>query len=227
MEQLPGLPETAFDKVDPSPDAEFYAYPRFVTHIDDEAIAAVTRVYRERLPQGGAVLDLMSSWVSHLPEDIAYTSVVGHGMNEEELAANPRLSRWFVQDLNIEADTPSRRRGIRRRLSVRVCAVPAATGRRIPGGSPRTATRCAVRGVVLQPVLSDQGCRDLAVAFGAGPAAPDWSLYEGSRVRRRHWPGFHAAAGRPVVDCDQRRLERVGGTRRSVRHFFPPAVNRP
>jgi SAM-dependent methyltransferase len=106
MEQLPGLPETAFDKVDPSPDAEFYAYPRFVTHIDDEAIAAVTRVYRERLPQSGAVLDLMSSWVSHLPEDIAYTSVVGHGMNEEELAANPRLSRWFVQDLNIEATLP-------------------------------------------------------------------------------------------------------------------------
>jgi SAM-dependent methyltransferase len=106
MEQLPGLPEAAFDKADPSPDAEFYAYPRFVTHIDDGAIATVTRVYRERLPQGGAVLDLMSSWVSHLPEDIAYASVIGHGMNEEELAANPRLSRWFVQDLNIEPALP-------------------------------------------------------------------------------------------------------------------------
>jgi SAM-dependent methyltransferase len=106
VEQLPGLPEAAFDKVDPSPDAEFYADPRFVTHIDDGAIAAVTRAYRERLPQGGAVLDLMSSWVSHLPEDIAYASVVGHGMNEEELAANPRLSRWFVQDLNIEPTLP-------------------------------------------------------------------------------------------------------------------------
>ena len=106
MEQLPGLPEAAFDKVDPSPDAEFYAYPRFVTHIDDGAIAAVTRVYRESLPAGGAVLDLMSSWVSHLPEDIAYASVVGHGMNEEELAANPRLSRWFVQHLNIHPALP-------------------------------------------------------------------------------------------------------------------------
>ena len=99
VEQLPELPEAAFDKMDPSPDAEFYAFPRFVTHIDEGAIAAVTQIYRERLPPGGAVLDLMSSWVSHLPDEIAYAPVVGHGMNAEELAANPRLSRWFVQDL--------------------------------------------------------------------------------------------------------------------------------
>ena len=102
MEQLPGLPEWAFDKEDPSPDAAFYVHPRFVTHIDDGAIATVTRVYRQMLPPGGAVLDLMSSWVSHLPEDVAYASVTGHGMNAEELAANPRFSRWFVQDLNAE-----------------------------------------------------------------------------------------------------------------------------
>jgi SAM-dependent methyltransferase len=106
MAQLPGLPEAAFAKADSSPDAEFYAYPRFVTHIDDAAIAAVTRVYRESLPPDGTVLDLMSSWVSHLPEDIAYTAVIGHGMNQEELAANPRLSRWFVQDLNVEPSLP-------------------------------------------------------------------------------------------------------------------------
>jgi hypothetical protein len=104
MEQLPGLPPEAFDKADPSPDAEFYVQPRFVTHIDDEAIAAVTQVYREMFPPRGALLDLMSSWVSHLPEDIAYDSVIGHGMNAEELAANARLSRWFVQDLN---ETPA------------------------------------------------------------------------------------------------------------------------
>jgi SAM-dependent methyltransferase len=106
MEQLPGLPPAAFDKIDPSPDAEFYAEPRFVTHIDDAAIAAVTRVYRQRLPPGGIVLDLMSSWVSHLPEDIQYAAVIGHGMNAEELAANPRFSRWFVQDLNIDPMLP-------------------------------------------------------------------------------------------------------------------------
>jgi SAM-dependent methyltransferase len=106
MEQLPGLPPAAFDKADPSPDAEFYVEPRYVTHIDDGAIAAVTQVYRQTLPPGGAVLDLMSSWVSHLPEDVTYGSVVGHGMNAEELAANPRFSRWFVQDLNLEPVLP-------------------------------------------------------------------------------------------------------------------------
>jgi SAM-dependent methyltransferase len=102
VEQLPGLPATAFDKDDPSPDAAFYDFPRFVTHIDDGAVAAVTAAYREVLPAGGAVLDLMSSWVSHLPPDVSYATVVGHGMNAEELSANPRLSRWFVQDLNVD-----------------------------------------------------------------------------------------------------------------------------
>ena len=106
MEQLPGLPEAAFEKMDPSPDAEFYSFPRFVTHIDDGAIAVVTQAYRERLPPGGKVLDLMSSWVSHLPDDVTYASVVGQGMNYEELGANPRLSRWFVQDLNIDPVLP-------------------------------------------------------------------------------------------------------------------------
>ena len=106
MEQLPGLPAAAFDKADPSPDAEFYAWPRFVTHIDDGAIAMVSQVYRQVLPAGGAVLDLMSSWVSHLPAEVTYASVVGHGMNAEELAANPRLSRWFVQDLNQDPALP-------------------------------------------------------------------------------------------------------------------------
>ena len=92
--------------MDPSPDADFYDQPRFVTHIDDGAIAAVTRLYRETLPAGGALLDLMSSWVSHLPEDVVYASVTGHGMNAEELAANPRLARWFVRDLNADPALP-------------------------------------------------------------------------------------------------------------------------
>jgi SAM-dependent methyltransferase len=103
---LPELPPRAFAKADPSPDAEFYAEPRFVTHIDDGAIAAVTALYRELFPPGGVVLDLMSSWVSHLPDDAEYAEVIGHGMNAEELAANPRLTRWFVQDLNRDPELP-------------------------------------------------------------------------------------------------------------------------
>ncbi len=97
------LPAAAFAKVDPGDDRAFYAEPRFVTHLDDAAVAALTAHYRAVLPVGGRLLDLMSSWVSHLPGDAAY-AVTGHGLNAEELAANPRLSRWFVQNLNAEPE---------------------------------------------------------------------------------------------------------------------------
>ena len=92
--------------MDPSPDAEFYRSPRFVTHIDDAAIGAVTDLYRERIPAGGRVLDLMSSWVSHLPAGVEYETVVGHGLNAAELGRNPRLARFFVQDLNADPVLP-------------------------------------------------------------------------------------------------------------------------
>ena len=106
MQQLPGLDDTVFGKPDPSPDADFYREPRFVEHIDAGAIAAVTGLYAEILPRGGAILDLMSSWVSHLPADAVYASVVGHGMNARELGANRRLSSWFVHDLNEQPAIP-------------------------------------------------------------------------------------------------------------------------
>lgn len=93
------FPPDAFRKDDESDDLDFYAPARLVTHIDDVALAALTDFYRATLPAGGVILDLMSSWVSHLP-DVSYAEVIGHGMNAEELAANPRLDRWFVADLN-------------------------------------------------------------------------------------------------------------------------------
>ena len=89
-----------FRREDEGPDARFYAQPRLVTHIDEAAIAAVTQLYREYFPAGGAVLDLMSSWVSHLPAEVGYSRVVGLGMNRTELAANPRLDGFVVHDLN-------------------------------------------------------------------------------------------------------------------------------
>lgn len=106
LDDLPELPPRAFDKADRSRDGLFYAQPRFVTHIDDGAIEAVTGLYRELFPADGVVLDLMGSWVSHLPEDVRYREVVGHGMNAAELAANPRYDRWFVQDLNADQRLP-------------------------------------------------------------------------------------------------------------------------
>ena len=95
-----------FSRADESPDWLFYLQPRLVTHIDDQAIAAITGLYREWLPPGGAILDLMSSWVSHLPAEVAYRRVVGLGMNADELTANPRLDSWVVHDLNASPSLP-------------------------------------------------------------------------------------------------------------------------
>lgn len=100
------LPPGSFDKEDGGDDLTFYAPPRFVTHIDEVAVDALTGFYRDVLPGDARVLDLMSSWVSHLPADRRYREVVGHGMNAEELAANPRLARWFVADLNADPVLP-------------------------------------------------------------------------------------------------------------------------
>jgi SAM-dependent methyltransferase len=103
---LPPLPEEAFRRYDEAPDEEFYLQPRFVTHIDDRAIAAVTQLYREFFSEGSAILDLMSSWVSHLPPEIVYARVVGIGMNEEELRRNERLNDYVVQNLNRTPELP-------------------------------------------------------------------------------------------------------------------------
>jgi SAM-dependent methyltransferase len=100
------FPSGFFDRADETQDAAFYTQPRFVVHIDAATIQSLTGVYRELLPQGGAVLDLMSSWVSHLPDEMSFTRVAGLGMNEQELAANPRLTEHVVHDLNHEPELP-------------------------------------------------------------------------------------------------------------------------
>lgn len=100
------FPARAFAKADPSPDDTFYTVPRFVAHIDDAAIAAVTGLYREILPPGADVLDLMSSWISHVPEELTLGRVIGHGMNGAELSRNPRLTEHFVQNLNARTALP-------------------------------------------------------------------------------------------------------------------------
>ena len=91
---------------DNSDDALFYAQPRFVQHLDDAFRRRLTQLYRDRIPAEAVVLDLMSSWVSHLPDEVTYASVIGHGLNERELAANPRLQRHWVQNLNQDQRLP-------------------------------------------------------------------------------------------------------------------------
>src|SRR4051794_1276868 len=106
MDDTLSLPAGAFARIDEEADELFYAPPRLVHHIDDHAVAILTEFYRRVLPAGGVLLDLMSSWVSHLPADIDYAEVIGHGMNAQELAANSRLDQHFVQNLNRDPVLP-------------------------------------------------------------------------------------------------------------------------
>ncbi len=93
-------------KLDETEDRDFYAFPRFVTHVDEGFIDRLTQLYREKVRSGSRILDLMSSWVSHLPDDVEFAHVEGQGMNEEELKKNPRLDRYFVQNLNKDPKFP-------------------------------------------------------------------------------------------------------------------------
>lgn len=87
-------------KLDSTDDTLFYDYPRFVTHVDEGFIQQLTDLYRDRLKPNTRVFDMMSSWVSHLPDEMEFAHVEGHGLNAEELARNPRLNHYFLQDLN-------------------------------------------------------------------------------------------------------------------------------
>jgi len=98
-------PPGFFDRQDGGDDADFYAPPRLVTHIDDGAIAAVSELYDELRVPDGRVLDLMSSWVSHLSRKPS-GGLVLLGMNAVELQANPVADQVVVQDLNVDPRLP-------------------------------------------------------------------------------------------------------------------------
>ncbi len=102
----PPLRAEYFRRADETDDALFYEQPRLVTHIDDAAIEALTSFYRQVLEGRQSVLDLMSSWISHLPADTPLERVAGLGLNAEELAENPRLTERIVQDLNANPALP-------------------------------------------------------------------------------------------------------------------------
>ncbi len=93
-------------KLDDTDDKLFYAYPRFVTHVDEGFIQQLTDLYRDRLQPNTRILDMMGSWVSHLPEEMQFAHVEGHGLNAEELSRNPRLDHCFVQDINEKPQLP-------------------------------------------------------------------------------------------------------------------------
>jgi SAM-dependent methyltransferase len=100
------FPAEYFRRNDESDDFNFYTQPRKVVHIDDAAIGTLTEFLREHLPTGGALLDLMSSWRSHLPPEASFERVVGLGMNQDEMDDNPVLSEVVVHSLNHEPTLP-------------------------------------------------------------------------------------------------------------------------
>ena len=94
------------DKQDLGDDSIFYSEPRFVHHLDSGFRRRLTNLYRQYLFADSIILDLMSSWVSHLPEDVEYKKVIGHGLNRVELENNKRLESFWIQDLNKDQDLP-------------------------------------------------------------------------------------------------------------------------
>jgi SAM-dependent methyltransferase len=97
------FPPDFFRRADEGADQHFYDFDRFVTHIDDRAIAAVGALY-EHLGLDGRVLDLMSSWISHFrtpPREL-----VALGMNEHELKANAAATGYVLHDLNATPQLP-------------------------------------------------------------------------------------------------------------------------
>jgi len=107
--EWPFRPED-FARYDESTDDQFYSQPRFVTHIDDSAIKALTKYYSQVFPASGsddvAILDVCSSWISHYPKGYTAGRISGLGMNEEELARNPVLTDYEVRDLNVDPTLP-------------------------------------------------------------------------------------------------------------------------
>ena len=99
-------PEGSFRREDETDDGLFYAQPRLVVHVDDFASEAIARYFGRVLPQGGVILDLMSSWRSHIPEELARKKLVGLGLNAVEMAENPALDQAVVHDINADPRLP-------------------------------------------------------------------------------------------------------------------------
>jgi SAM-dependent methyltransferase len=99
--------EDAFARLDERDDALFYEVDRLVAHLDSAALATVEELIGGLVvEEAPAILDLMASWDSHLPESLRPSRVVGLGLNENELARNARLTERVVHDLNRDPTLP-------------------------------------------------------------------------------------------------------------------------
>ena len=92
--------DSPFIRQDENPDDIFYDKPRLVHHLDDTARETVRHIHALSLKDDTEVLDLMSSWITHLPDAFRPKKLSGLGMNEDELKKNPALDEYIVHDLN-------------------------------------------------------------------------------------------------------------------------------
>lgn len=95
-----------FARLDSRADSAFYSMSRLLPHIDSTASQQLARIYGRFLEPGMQVLDLMSSWQSHLPDSPGDLAVTGLGLNQQELQQNPRLTTQVIHDLNAQPDLP-------------------------------------------------------------------------------------------------------------------------
>ena len=100
------MSDSSFKRMDDREDSLFYETERLVQHLDRTAIEQVSEIHGRFLQPGMQLLDLMSSWVSHIPESITDLNVTGLGMNADELARNPRLTSKVIQDINLQTTLP-------------------------------------------------------------------------------------------------------------------------
>ena len=106
LEETGFMSDSSFKRMDDREDSLFYETARLVQHLDRTAIDQVSEIHGRFLQPGMQVLDLMSSWVSHIPESVTDLNVTGLGMNADELARNPRLSSKVIQDINLQTSLP-------------------------------------------------------------------------------------------------------------------------
>ena len=229
---FPGFPPGFFERLDESDDERFYAQPRLVTHIDDATIEVLTGLYREQLPAGAHVLDLMSSWVSHLPPEVGYPRVAGLGMNRPELEANPRLHDFEVHNLNREPELPfgeAEFDAVLCAVSIQYLTRPVevlSSVRRVlrPGGG-------FLIGISRRDVCGEGGVR-VAVAIDGGPRAPRGVVFRvGGWVGRAGGPRSIARGRGPaprdhhapvvVARCARRGLAGTPARRRGARRRTP------
>ncbi len=207
-----------FARQDEGNDANFYLEPRLVQHIDDQAIAAAGKLYASTLPQDDDILDLMSSWVSHLPEDFTVRRLVGLGMNETELSQNERLAAYTVQNLNADPILPFREgefAGCIVTVSVQYLTKPIETFREVNRvlrpGAPFIVTfsnRCfPTKAVAIWRALSDQDHLKLVGAyFELSGGWIDLEPVDCSPRGRGHSDPLYAVIGRKAAPTTTDRL---------------------